>query len=122
MRDSTKELGREKEGQAQLDKELANEQKKRTRLMDEVDTWKEICEDQDKITAQREERTRNLRDDMMNKTRAIKILEKLVESGKKSNESEVDKMQHEWNDLQNELTQRNEDIKHLELVSDQVLK
>jgi hypothetical protein len=57
---------------------------------------------------------------MMNKTRAIKTLEKLVESGEKSNELEVVMMQREWNDLQNKLTQRNEDIKHLELEGEQV--
>ena len=120
LRDLTELLGTEKEAQAQVDKQLVNEQKKRTRLMDDVEMWKEICEDQEKITAQREERIVNMRDAVINKTRAIKTLEKLVESGKTSNELEVETMQHERNDLANILTQRNEDIRHLELEGAEV--
>ena len=106
--------GTEKEAQAQVDKELVNEQKKRTRLMDDVETWKVICEAQEKRTAQREERILHLRDDVSKKKREIKTLETLVESRTMSNELEVETMQHERNDLENKLTQRNEDIKRLE--------
>ncbi len=120
LRDLTEQLGIEKEAQAQVDKQLVNEQKKRTRLMDDVETWKEICEDQEKRTAQREERISNLRDDVNKKTREIKTLETLVESRTTSNEFEVETMQHERNDLENKLTQRNEDIKHLELEGAEV--
>ncbi len=120
LRDLMEKLGIEKEAQAKVDKQLVNEQKKRTRLMDDVEMWKEICEDQEKITAQREERILNMRDAVINKTRAIKILEKLVESGRTSNELEVETMQHERNDLENKLTQSNEDIRHLELEGTEV--
>jgi hypothetical protein len=115
LRDLTELLGTEKEVQAQVDKELVNEQKKRTRLMDDVETWKEICEAQEKRTAQREERILHLRDDVSRKKREIKTLETLVESRTMSNELEVETMLHERNDLEQKLTERKEDIIHLEL-------
>jgi hypothetical protein len=71
-------MGQEKVGQADLDKQLLNAQKKRTRLCDGVDTWKDKCLDQKKITGQKEERIRKLTDDMREKKRAISTLEKLI--------------------------------------------
>ncbi len=69
-------------------------QKKRTRLRDVVDTWKDKCVDQEKITFQKEDRIRNLTDDMREKKRAISTLEKLVERGTMLNGIEVDGMKH----------------------------
>ena len=112
----TEQLGREKVGQADLHKQLLNEHKKRTRLSDVVETWKYKCVDQEKITGQREERIRNLDDDMREKKRAISTLEKLVERGAMSNAMEVDVMKHARVDLENKLKQRNEEVMQLEVA------
>jgi DNA repair exonuclease SbcCD ATPase subunit len=111
----TEQLGIEKVGQADLHKQLLNEHKKRTRLSDVVETWKYKCVDQEKITGQREERIRNLDDDMREKKRAISTLEKLVERGAMSNAMEVDVMKHARVDLENKLKQRNEEVMQLEV-------
>ncbi len=102
----TEQLKREKVGQADLHKQLLNEHKKRTRLSDVVDTWKDKCVDQEKITGQKEERIRNLNEDMREKKRAISTLEKLIERGTMYNVMEVDVMQHARVDLENKLKQK----------------
>jgi hypothetical protein len=106
---------KEKVGQADLHKQLLNEHKKRTRLSDVVETWKYKCVDQEKITGQREERIKNLNDDMREKKRAISTLEKLVERGTMRNVMEVDVMKHARVDLENKLKQRNEEVMQLEV-------
>jgi hypothetical protein len=111
----TEQLGREKVGQADLNKQLGHELKKRTRLSDVVDTWKDKCVDQEKMTVEKEEKIRKLTDDMRQKTRAISTLEKLVERGAMLNVMEVDVMKHARFDLENKLKQRDEEVMQLEV-------
>jgi hypothetical protein len=111
----TEQLGREKVDQADLHKQLLSEHKKRNRLSDVVDTWKDKCVDQEKMTVQKEEKIRKLTDDMRQKTRAISTLEKLVERGTMLNVMEVAVMKHATVDLEKQLKQRHEEFMQLEV-------
>ena len=116
--------GIEKQGQADLHKQLLGERKKRTRLTEVVDIWKEKYIELDKIEVDKEDKTRdmirNMNKEMGDKRRAIRILEKRVESVDVCNLMAVERLENVRNDLENKLQQRNKDVAQLEMQSSAV--
>jgi hypothetical protein len=72
----TEQVGREKEGQADLEKLLGKANKKRSTLMGSVDCWKARHAELQERTLEREERLRDIKKDMIEKAREMKTLEK----------------------------------------------
>ncbi len=86
MRDLRKEvdllagqLGREKEGQADLEMQLLKSNKKRTTLIGSLDGWKERHADLQQRDVERQERKRELHKEMTETARGMKTLGKVVE-------------------------------------------
>jgi hypothetical protein len=107
------QVGIEKEEQAHLDKQLLQERKKRMRVTVSVDIWKEKCEKLDQKATDKEERLRNMRQDMTKTTRAMRTLKKRMETGEVFNMLEVTELGRERDDLARQLQQRNKDVQDL---------
>jgi hypothetical protein len=116
----TEQVRLEKQGQADLHRQLLGERKKRNRLTAVVDMWKEKYSELDKIEVDKEEMIRNMNKEMGDKRRAIRILEKRVESGDVCNLMAVERLENVRNDLENKLEQRNKDVSQLEEQSSAV--
>ena len=80
VRALTEQVGIEKEGQADLEKQLGKANRKRTALLGSVESWKDRHADQQDRTIEREERLRDLKKNLVETTRKMKTLEKRLES------------------------------------------
>jgi chromosome segregation ATPase len=120
----SEQVGVEKQGQADLHRQLLGERKKRPRLTEVVDIWKEKYIELDQIDVDKEDKTRdmirNMNKEMGDKTRAIKTLEKRLESGDVCNVMAVERLENVRNDLVKQLVQRNKDVTQLEVQSSAV--
>jgi hypothetical protein len=114
------DLGREKEGKADLLKQRSKDKKKVTSLKDVVDSWKDKHAELNKRTCEREERLRVLRMDVAETGRAMKTLEKRVEREDELNKMEVALLEEQRDDLAKQLRTRNEDVKIMEQQSIEV--
>jgi chromosome segregation ATPase len=124
LNEVTEQVGVEKQGQADLHRQLLGERKKRTRLTEVVDLWKEKYIELDKTDVDKEDKTRymikNMNKEMGDKTRAIKTLEKRLERGDVCNVMAVERLENVRNDLEKQLVQRNKDITELKVQSSAV--
>ncbi len=96
------------------------ERKKRTRLTAVVDIWKEKYSELDKIEIDKEDMIRNMNKEMGDKTRAIRALEKRLESGDVCNVMAVERLENVRSNLEIQLQQRNKDVRQLEVQSSAV--
>jgi hypothetical protein len=91
------QVGREKEGQADLAKHLLQEQKKRTVLMGTVDAWKDKHVNLDKITIDKDDRIKVMKRDLAETVREKQTLVKRGERDDLSNRLEIERLLPEWN-------------------------
>ncbi len=116
----TEQVRLEKQGQADLHRQLVGERKKRSRLTAVVDMWKGKYSELHKIEVDKEDMIRNMNKEMGDKTRAIRTLEKRQESGDVCNVMAVERLENVRNDLENKLQQRNKDVTQLEVQNSAV--
>jgi DNA repair exonuclease SbcCD ATPase subunit len=110
----TGQLGREKEGQADLERQLLKSNKKRTTLIGSLDGWKERHADLQQRDVERQERERELHKEMTETARGMKTLGKVVERQDIANKMEVAALQQQKIDLGIQLRKRTEDVKSME--------
>jgi hypothetical protein len=117
----TEQLGREKEGQVDLQMQLVKSNKKRTTLIGALDGWKERHADLQQRDVDRQERERELHKEMTETVCGMKTLGKVVESQDIANKMEVAALQQQKNDLGIELRKRTEeDVKSMEEMRKEV--
>jgi hypothetical protein len=116
----TEQVGREKEGQVDLEKLLGKANKKRTTLMGSVDCWKDRHAELQERTLEREERLRDIKKDMTEKAREMKTLEKRFEREDLLNKMEVDAFMKQKNELRQQLLDRNQDVTLIEEQNNEV--
>ncbi len=107
-------MGREKEGQVDLQMQLVKSKKKRTTLISSLDGWKERHANLQHRDVERQERERELHTEMTETVRGMKTLGRVVERQEIANKMEVAALQQEKNDLGVELCKRTEDVKSME--------
>jgi chromosome segregation ATPase len=108
------DLGKAKEGQADLLKQISKDKKKVTSLIDAVDSWKDKHAELNQRTCEREERLRVLKMDMAETGRDMKTLEKRVEREDDLNKKEVALWELQRDALAKQLRTRNEDVRSME--------
>ena len=116
----TEQVGVEKQGQADLHRQLLGERKKRNGLTAVVDMWKEKYSELYKIEVDKEYMIQNMNKEMGDKRRAIRTLEKRVESVDVCNFMAVERLENVRNDLENKLQRRNKDVTQLKMQSSAV--
>ena len=116
----TEQVGIEKEGQADLEKQLGKANRKRTALLGSVESWKDRHADQQERTIEREERLRDLKKNMAETTREMKTLEKRLEREDLCNQMEVDELQEQKDELGKQLVERNQEVTIMEKKNIQV--
>jgi hypothetical protein len=114
------DLGRAKEGKADLLKQISKDKKNVTPLIDAGDSWKDKHAELNQRTCEREERLRVLRVDMAETGREMKTLEKRVEREDDLNKMEVALLEQQRDDLVKQLRKRNDDVRIMEQLSIEV--
>jgi len=109
----TDQVGKEKEEQAHLDRQLLQERKKRMRVTASVDIWRDKCQKLDQTATEKEDRLINMRQDMTETNRAMRSMKKRMETGELSNVLHVNELGRVRDDFARQLEQRNKDVQHL---------
>ena len=115
----TDQVGKEREEQAHLDRQLLQERKKRMRVTASLDIWREKCEKLDQTSIDKEDRLIHMRQDMTETNRAMRTMKKRMETGEVSNLLEVNELGRERDDFARQLEQRNKDVQHLKDMNEE---